>query len=86
VARRIPNGAYCGEPLKDTDCFQRIFPAVAGKPEIGWHTSGPDSCMEQDPLCSRIPAANPIDLVRQLQTIEGRGSGRVVANKQWRRA
>ena len=80
MARRLPNCAYCGESLKDADCFQWMSPVLAGKPEVGWHTPG---CAEQDPIRAGFPAPDRKALIRQLRTIEGRGPGRLVANKGW---
>jgi hypothetical protein len=83
MARRIPNCAYCGKPLKDTDHVLRQFPALAGKPEVGWHSDG---CFEEDNLYPTFPAQHAIALARQLQAIESRGPGRLVANKEWERS
>ena len=85
MSRRTPNCAYCGKPLKDTDCYLRYFPSLAGKPEVGWHAFGADSCVDRDELVQAFPARNAITLVQQLQAIESRGPGRLVANKEWQR-
>ena len=80
MSRRIPNCAYCGRPLKDMDHVLRHLPALAGKPEVGWHTEG---CFEQDELYLQFHAKHAIALAKQLKTIESRGPGRLVANKDW---
>jgi hypothetical protein len=67
------------------DYILRQLPSVAGKPEVGWHASDPHACVAADELYSRFPAAHGIALIRQLQAIEARGPGRLVANKQWAR-
>jgi hypothetical protein len=61
----------------------RYFPDLAGKPEVGWHADG---CIEQDELYMQFPAKHAIALAKQLQTIESRGPGRLVANKDWDRS
>ena len=83
MATRIPNCAYCGKPLKDLDHMLRYFPDLAGKPEVGWHAAG---CIEKDELYPLFPAKHAIALAKQLQTIESRGPGRLVANKDWERS
>jgi hypothetical protein len=61
----------------------RQFPSVAGKPEVGWHASAALPCTEADELYRQFPATHGIALIRQLQAIEARGPGRLVANKEW---
>ena len=84
MSRRKPKCAYCGEPLVD-DYMLRQFPSVAGKPEVGWHASAALPCTEADELYRKFPATHGIALIRQLQAIEARGPGRLVANKEWTR-
>ena len=80
------NCAYCGKPLSESDCtIRRQFPKVAGKPEVGWHASDALGCVSADQLYGRFPAADAIALIGQLQMIEVRGRGRLVANKEWER-
>lgn len=84
MSRSKPKCAYCGEPLVD-DYMLRQFPSVAGKPEVGWHASDTLRCVDADELYGKFPAAHGIALIRQLQAIEARGTGRLVANKEWKR-
>ena len=72
--------------MSESDCtIRRQFPKVAGKPEVGWHASDTLRCVDADEIYSKFPAADAITLIRQLQTIEARGPGRLVANKEWAR-
>ena len=82
MSRRKPTCAYCGEPLGD-EYMLRQFPSVAGKPEVGWHASDTLQCVNADELYGKFPAAHGIALIRQLQAIEARGPGRLVANREW---
>ena len=83
MARRLPNCAYCGEPLKDVDHMLRQFSDITGKPEIGWHAREAGDCFDEDPIRPLLAAASKTALIIQLRQIENRGEGRLVANKGW---
>ena len=85
MGRRAPNCAYCGEPLGGVDSFRWMSPDLPGKPEVGWHCFASGDCSELDGIRAAFPARDRRELVRQLRLIEGRGPGRVVANKGWLR-
>ena len=83
MPRKLPNGAYCGEPLKDTDHMLRQFSDITGKPEVGWHAREAGDCFDEDPIRPRLAAASKTALIMHLRQIENRGEGRLVANKGW---
>ncbi len=83
MTRRLPRCAYCGELLKDTDYMLRQFPDVGGKPEVGWHARQSGDCFDQDSVGRLFQAGDSKKLVALLRQIEGRGEGRLVANKGW---
>jgi len=82
MPRRIPDCAFCGEPLKNTGHVRTTYKAIPGNPEIGWHY--PD-CAEKDDVFQNmrkdIKPEKRITPKAALKEIAKRGKSRISANK-----
>jgi len=97
MSRRVPRCAWCGEPLtirRSGGTIRSTLPDLPGRPEVGWHigVDGP-GCALTDPLFKELVrrSAKGVVVVRTpiaiLCEIDGRGEGRLIANKaaaSWR--
>jgi len=78
------DGDCAGDRVEPVQNFiRRQFPNIAGKPDVGRYASDAISCADEDGVAGKFSAADAIALIRQLQAIEARGPGRLVANKEW---
>lgn len=94
MGRRNPLCAVCGESLKAKNLggiIKLLYEGLPGKPEIGWHGDCLNNEQFRDSLMRDLredsDTSRALDkLTKILKTIDRRGLGRLVANKQWKGA
>ena len=92
MSRKLPLCAKCGGSLTGRAQLRVMYEAVPGKPEIGWHGETASGCTK-DPLFKVCMEDLRKDAKRSKHTdkilrallnqINARGTGRVVANKNY---